>query len=95
MPKYVCDFEQVHSIGESLCNVSNEIHSSVTSYSSKIDSDLSSWDGVAKNAFVKTNESHIQNVENDLKYINDFGEFIKNVSKEIESLESELSGLTI
>lgn len=95
MPKYVCDFEQVYSIGESLCNVSNDIHSSVTSYSSKIDSDLSSWDGVAKNAFVKTNESHIQNVEKDLEYINEFGEFIKSASKEIESLENELAGLTI
>ena len=95
MPKYVCDFEQVYSIGESLCTVSNDIHSNVTSYSSKIDGDLSSWDGVAKYAFVKTNESHIQNVEKDLTYINEFGEFIKKSSKEIESLESELASLKI
>ena len=95
MPKYVCDFEQVYSIGESLCNVSNDIHSSVTSYSSNISSDLSSWEGVAKNAFVKTNDSHIENVEKDLKYINEFGEFIKNASKDIEALETELASLKI
>ena len=95
MPKYVCDFEQVYSIGESLCNVSNDIHSSVTSYSSNISSDLSSWDGDAKNSFVSTNDSHIENVEKDLKYINEFGEFIKNASKDIEALETELASLKI
>ena len=95
MPKYVCDFEQVYSIGESLCNVSNDIHSSVTSYSSNISSDLSSWEGVAKDSFVLTNDSHIENVEKDLKYINEFGEFIKKASKDIESLETELASLKI
>jgi len=95
MAKYVCDTQEVYNIGESLCTISNDIHSSVTTYSSKVDTDLASWEGNAKSAFVKTNDSHIQNVEKKLKYINEFGEFIKKAAKEIESLESELAGLKI
>ena len=95
MPKYVCDFQQVYSVGESLCEISKDIHDNVTTYSSNISSDLSSWDGDAKNSFVSTNDSHIENVEKDLKYINEFGEFIKNASKDIEALETELASLKI
>ena len=59
MAKYVCDVESVFSIGEKVCQTASDITTSVTNYSSKITSDLSTWTGTAKDAFTKSNETQV------------------------------------
>ena len=51
MAKYVCDFDQVIAAGDKLCSTATEMMTAVSNYSSKITSDLSSWDGNAKSTF--------------------------------------------
>ena len=95
MPKYVCDIEQVYSIGEKVCQVAQDINSSVTNYSSRIDSYLSTWTGTAKDAFTKTNATQVQTATEDTTYINELGDFIKEASRKIQELEEQLAGLSI
>lgn len=95
MAKYVCDVEQVYSIGEKVCQTASDINTSITNYSSRISSDLSTWSGTAKDAFTKTNETQVQTATADATYINELGEFIKDASKKIQSLEEQLAGMTI
>ena len=95
MAKYVCDFAAVTAIGDEVCEISSKITSAVNSYSSSIESNLSSWSGVAKQSFESTNSSQIAKAKEDAKYINTVGEYIKSAAKSIEALESELAGLSI
>lgn len=95
MAKYVCDFQSVTTIGEKLCQVSSDISASINNYSSTIEKDLSSWSGVAKNSFESTNTAQVSNAKEYSKYINLLGEYIKGVSKGIETLENELASLKI
>ena len=95
MPKYVCDFGTVNSIGEQLCQAATDLNSSVDTYSKTIESDLSSWEGAAKTAFTKTNTTQVTTAKQDAAYVNELGEFIKTAAKSIESVESDLAALTI
>ena len=95
MAKYVCDFDQVASIGEKVSQAASDIKSAVSSYSSNINNDLSSWSGVAKSSFDSTNSSQVSTATSDSAYINALGEFIKTAAKEIKKLEDELAGLSI
>lgn len=95
MAKYVCDFEQVYSVGEKLCQTASDTLTAVQTYDSRIESDLSSWTGTAKDSFLTTNSEQIKTATDDVSYINDLGEFIKSASKSIQELEEELSSLTI
>ena len=95
MAKYVCDFEQVYSIGEKLCQSAADMKSAVTTYSSNIDSNLSTWTGNAKTSFTSTNQEQVQTATTDAEYIDALGEFIKTASKSIQALEEELATLSI
>lgn len=95
MAKYVCDFEEVYNTGEKLCKAAVDMALSLNTYSSSIDSDLSTWNGNAKTAFDSTNKSQIKTSRDDARYINSLGEFVKSSSKSIQSLEEELASLSI
>ena len=95
MPKYVCDVEQVYSLGEKVCQIAQDIGSSVTDYSGRIDSELASWTGTAKQAFTQTNATQVQTATEDTKYIDELGTFIKNASQQIQALEEQLASLAI
>ena len=95
MAKYVCDFEQVKTNGEKICKAASGISSAISTYSSKIDSSLSKWEGDAADSFENTNSSQVQTSSTNAKNINSFGEFIKEVAQNIEDLENELAGLNI
>lgn len=95
MAKYVCDFEQVYSIGEKVCESVSELETSVNNYSSRIESDLSSWSGITKDSFVSTNKETVQKTTTDLSFVKDLGEFIKSSSKSIQELEEQLATLSI
>ena len=95
MAKYVCDFEQVSSIGNKVCDAASDMLSSLTTYSSSIESNLSSWSGDAKSSFSTTNSSLVSQTNADFEYINSLGEFIKASSEAIQSVEEELAGMKI
>ncbi len=95
MAKYVCDFEQVSSIGNEICEAVSDMLSSLTTYSSNIESNLSSWSGEAKSSFTATNSSLISQTTSDFEYINSLGEFIKASSEAIQSVEEELAAMKI
>ena len=95
MAKYVCDFAQVNSIGQKMCQVASDMTSAVSNYSSKIESDLSSWEGAAKSSFQSTCEGQVSTATDDATYINALGEFIQSAAQSIETLEGELSSLNI
>ena len=95
MAKYVCDFAQVKSNGEKLCQIASDLSSAVNNYSSSVQSTLSSWNGVAKTSFEGTNDGQVQESLANAQYINSLGEFVKSAADSIESLEGELAGLSI
>ncbi len=95
MAKYVCDFEQVYSTGEKLCQSAVEMAEALNTYSSTVKSDLSTWSGNAKSAFDNTNNTQVNTSKEDASYVNALGEFVKSSSKSIESLEEELATLSI
>ena len=95
MAKYVCDFEEVYAAGEKLCKAATDINTAIGTYSSSIDSNLSSWDGTAKASFEKSNTTHISTAKKDATEVNELGEFVKTASKSIKSLEDELAALKI
>ena len=93
--KYVCDFSQVTSIGDQVCQSASDMASALNTYSSSISSDLSSWSGSAKSSFESSNNTHLQKSIAVANYVNSLGEFIKDASKCIETLEGELAALNI
>ncbi len=95
MAKYVCDFEQVYSTGEKICQAASELSAAISSYSSTIGSDLSTWNGSAKGSFESTNASQVQLANSNATYVNALGEFVKGASKSIQQLEEQLASLSI
>ncbi len=95
MAKYVCDFDEVYNTGVKLCQAAVDMANSLNTYSSSINSDLSTWSGNAKSAFDGTNKTQISTTKDDASYINSLGDFVKSSSKSIQSLEEELASLSI
>ena len=95
MAKYVCDFEQVYAAGEKVCQAASELSTAISNYSSHIDNDLSTWSGNAKGSFTTTNAEQVSLANSNAAYVNALGEFIKSSAKSIQSLEEQLSSLTI
>ena len=95
MAKYVCDFGEVTSIGNQVCDAVSTLEAAVNTYSSRIESDLASWTGIAKDSFNTTNAEQVAMATADLTYVRELGEFIKTCSKSIEDLENELATLSI
>ena len=95
MAKYVCDYDQVTKIGENLCKSAEDVKTAVNTYSSSIESDLSSWTGVAKDSYSTTNNEQVQTTIKDAEYVNALGEFIKDASSQIQAKDEELAGLGI
>ena len=95
MAKYVCDFAQVKEAGEKLCKVANDLSSAVNTYSSTVESSLSSWAGDAESAFSNSNAIQVSEAISNAQYINELGEFVKCAAESIESLEEQLAALSI
>ena len=95
MAQYICDYAQVTAIGEKLCQAASDLQSSVNSYSSKIDGDLSTWTGVAKNNFASSNQAQVQASLADAEYMKNLGEYIKEVSAQIQAVDDELASISI
>lgn len=95
MAKYVCDFGQVKSAGEKLCSAASDLQSSISNYGSRIESDLSSWNGSAKSSFSSTCAEQVESAMQTAQQMENLGEFIKNAAQSIQDLEEQLAGLSI
>lgn len=95
MSKYVCDFEQVLSIGENMCKMAYDLKAFTTDYSSKIEGSLSSWAGEAKANFSEKCAEQVQFTMHIAKEAELFGEYIKMAAQKIEELDEELANLNI
>lgn len=98
MPKYVCDTELVYSEGEKICTEANDLNTSISTYSTNVDSDLSGWTESTvggKASFTSAKNQQVQAAQADCTYINEVGEFIKGAAKSIDELEDQLSALKI
>jgi uncharacterized protein YukE len=95
MPKYVCDTEQVYSLGNKLTQVANDMNTQIGNYSSRIESDLAGWSGKAKTTFLSSNEQQVNTAKEDIAYLTELGEFIMNSAQEIQKLEEQLANMSI
>lgn len=95
MAKYVCNFDQVIAAGDKLCSTASEMQTAISNYSSKVASDLSSWNGSAKDSFTTQCDSQIQQALANAKKMNDVGKAIKRAAQSIQELETQLSTQSI
>ena len=95
MAKYVCDYATVISAGQNLIQAANDLTSAANTYSSKITSDLSSWSGEAKAAFVTTCTSQVEDTLKKAQEISEFGEFVVKAAQSIQQLDDSLASLSI
>lgn len=95
MAKFVCDFEQVRSVGEKLTSMANDLQSGISNYSSKINGDLSAWTGTAKNVFMQQCDAQVSQASSNAQSVANLGEFIINAAQSISDLETKLSNLSI
>lgn len=95
MAKYVCDFDQVIAAGDKLVSASTELETSISTYSTQITQDLSSWSGDAKGNFTAQCDGQVEKAKANAQAAKEAGEFIKSAAQAIQALESELAGLSI
>lgn len=95
MAKYVCDFSEVNRIGNELCNLADDLKANVNNYDSKVQGDLSSWNGVAKSSFVGQCSGQVAIANSNAEMLSDLGNFIISAAQSIEQVEDELSSLSI
>ncbi len=95
MAKYVCDFEQVTSIGDEVCNLVSDTRSALDTYSSGIENNLSSWSGDAKSAFSSTSSSVVTQTKTDLEYVTALGNYIKACAQAVQTVEEKLTEMKI
>lgn len=95
MAKYVCDFETVTSVGNSIKEAGNGLLAETNKYSSSIDTSLSVWSGTAKETAMKqVNEQSAKYVSSAMNVVA-YGQYLIDVSNEIEKTESELSSWSL
>ena len=91
MPKYVCDFETVRTIGKNLVGTAGEIKSYLTEYITKIKSDTAGWQSDAKTSFEGVNQVYTATTSGDVEYAVQIGEFIQYAADTIEETDSSIS----
>lgn len=95
MAKYVCDFETVTSVGNSIKEAGNGLLAETNKYSSSIDTSLSGWSGTTKETAMKqVNEQSAKYVSSAMNVVA-YGQYLIDVSNEIEKTESELSSWSL
>ena len=95
MAKFVCDIDQVIAAGDKLCSTASEMTAAVSNYSSKMASDLSSWNGNAKTSFTTQCEGQVQVASANAQKMNAIGESIKKAAMAIQELETQLASQSI
>ena len=93
MPKYVCEFEEVTKAGKDMCKTASDLVSSVKTYTSNLENELSQWTGEAKESFTKAETERLQTIGNTAAYLDNYGQFVQFASKAIEEADEQLSSL--
>ena len=95
MAQYVCDFDTVTKVGNSIKEAGNNLLAETKKYSSSIDTSLSGWSGTAKETAMKqVNEQSAKYVSSAMNVVA-YGQYLIDVSNEIEKTESELSSWSL
>ena len=95
MAKYICDYAQVSAAGDKVIEAANELLQATSNYSTKLSQDLSGWSGAAKTSFESQNSNREQVAISQAKRMGEFGEFVKDSSNQIQSLDETLASLQI
>ena len=95
MAKYVCDFDAVIEAGNKLVTEGGNLESAVTSYSSKISSDLSGWKGTAKSSFETVSTTKTADVKAFAADMKTIGEFIVSTAKAIQECDNQCAAQKI
>lgn len=95
MSKYICDFEALKTIAINLKKYASDMNSTITSYESNVQSDLSGWTGTAKDSFSQGLSSQIASAKTYAKSVDDLSNFITKAVEAIESKEAELASINI
>ena len=95
MAQYVCDFDTVTSVGNSIIKAGNNLLAETKKYSSSIDTSLSGWSGTAKETAMKqVNEQSAKYVSSAMNVVA-YGQYLVDVSNEIEKTEGELTSWSL
>jgi len=89
--KIVCDFEKIK---EELTNMNNsitEMNTQLTQYTTSVAQDLTSWTGVAKEAFELTNTDQVETTNTHVTDLENITNFVEKSVEQIEALESKLA----
>ena len=95
MAQYVCDFDTVTSVGNSIIKAGNNLLESTSSYCSNIDSCLSGWSGTAKDSAIKQINEQSEKYVSSVKDVVAYGEYLLKVSNDISNAESELANWSL
>lgn len=95
MSKYICDFDALKTIAINLKKFSSDMSSTITSYESNIQSDLSGWTGTAKESFSQGLSSQIESAKTYAKSVDELSNFITKAAEAIEAKEAEIASLSI
>ena len=95
MAKFVCDYEQVISAGAKLVAAADAIQTAITSYQSKITSDLSGWSGSAKTSFESVSSAKVKEVQTLATNTKETGEFVQNSAKAIQDYDNQCAAQKI
>lgn len=96
MARYVCDFAAVRDVGQKVQKEGEELRNSINTYSTTIDNNLSGWTGgTAKSSFMSSNQKIVEASTAHAEYMIALGQFIQAAADKIESVENQLSGLSI
>ena len=95
MAKYVCDFETVTSVGNSIKEAGNGLLAETNKYSSSIDTSLSGWSGTAKETAIKQINEQSEKYVSSVKDVVAYGEYLLKVSNDISNAESELANWSL
>ena len=90
MPKYVCDFDTVRTIGKNLAETAEEIKDFLTDYATKITSDTAGWKSDAKTSFEGVNQAYTTTANGDAAYAAQIGGFIQYAADQIEEKDSSI-----
>ena len=91
MPKYVCCFDEVRNIAESLAKAAEGYIEDLNTYSKGITADLADWDSPAKTSFTTVNASQVATSTTDAEYATKLSEYIKLAADKIEELEKDIA----
>ena len=95
MTKFICDYDQVTAVGTKICDTAQSIVDSVSSYASNLEEDLASWNSDARATFATENNERMDVVASKVQRIDEFGQYVKEVSKQIKDLDTEIAAIKI